>query len=568
MKDLRETGEGKAKHLRIARPHSVLGQWSGNAVKSFTDEQDLREAIFHIHQPLCIVLKDGAFALGFEGKGILNENAESPDSALDGQNPTFPLVAYVPSCRIEHLGDPGFCADHGVRYPYVGGSMANGISSCEMVEALGHNGMLGFFGAAGLPVPSVESAIDRLSANLGNLPYGFNLIHSPNEPGLEAAIADLYLRRGVRLVEASAYLDLTLPVVRYRVHGIRRDDSGDIVTANRIIAKVSRVEVASRFFAPPPDRFLRELVSRGEITEEQAHLASQIPMAQDLTAEADSGGHTDNRPAITLLPTLLALRDRMQARYGFRQTLRVGAAGGIATPASAAAAFAMGAAYVMVGSVHQACIESGTSDDVREMLAQAQQADVTMAPAADMFEMGVNVQVLKRGTMFAMRGAKLYEIYRSCGGIREIPADVRAMLEKNFFRDTLENIWLQTREYFLRCDPSQVERAEKDPKHQMALVFRWYLGKASQWANSGDSSRKIDYQIWCGPAMGAFNEWVRGSFLEHPRNRKIVTVALNLLHGAAVIMRINSLRCQGISLPPDVLHVIPLELDRIRKYLN
>ena len=35
-----------------------------------------------------------------------------------------------------------------------------------------------------------------------------------------------------------------------------------------------------------------------------------------------------------------------------------------------AAAFAMGAAYVLVGSVHQACVESGTSDIVRAMLAQ------------------------------------------------------------------------------------------------------------------------------------------------------------------------------------------------------
>ena len=52
--------------------------------------------------------------------------------------------------------------------------------------------------------------------SLGDAPYGFNLIHSPNEPDLENAVVDLYLRRGVRLVEASAYLDLTLPVVRYR----------------------------------------------------------------------------------------------------------------------------------------------------------------------------------------------------------------------------------------------------------------------------------------------------------------------------------------------------------------
>ena len=70
----------------------------------------------------------------------------------------------------------------------------------------------------------------------------------------------------------------------------------------------------------------------------------------------------------------------------------------------------MGAAFVVTGSVNQACIESGSSDIVRKMLAEASQADVTMAPAADMFEMGVKVQVLKRGTMFAMRGAETLRI--------------------------------------------------------------------------------------------------------------------------------------------------------------
>ena len=197
-------------------------------------------------------------------------------------------------------------------YPYVAGSMANGISSCDMVEAMGQNGMLCFFGSAGLSIESVESAIDRISGHLKDGPYGFDLIHSPNDPDLEASLVDLYLRRGVKLVEASAYMDLTLPVVRYRVHGINCNSAGDIITPNRIIAKISRVEVASKFFAPPPDRFLGELVSRGDITEDQARLAALIPMAQDLTAESDSGGHTDNRPATALLRTILALRDRMQ----------------------------------------------------------------------------------------------------------------------------------------------------------------------------------------------------------------------------------------------------------------
>ena len=162
-------------------------------------------------------------------------------------------------------------------------------------------------------------------------------------------------------MEASAFLDLTLPVVRYRVTGIHRDSQGKIVTPNRVIAKVSRVEVARKFLAPPPERLLRELLQRGEISPEQAGWAARIPLAEDVTAEADSGGHTDNRPAIILLPTMLALRDRLQAQYAYDRPLRVGAAGGIATPWSAAAAFAMGASYLVTGSVNQACVESGTS---------------------------------------------------------------------------------------------------------------------------------------------------------------------------------------------------------------
>ena len=114
----------------------------------------------------------------------------------------------------------------------------------------------------------------------------------------------------------------------------------------------------------------------------------------------------------------------------YDQQLRVGAAGGISTPAAAAAAFSMGAAYLVTGSVNQACVEAGTSDIVRQMLAETQQADVVMAPAADMFEMGVKVQVLKRGTMFAMRGTKLYELYRKYDCIENIPQTEQQILEQ------------------------------------------------------------------------------------------------------------------------------------------
>ncbi len=517
---------------------------------------------------MVVALSDNAFweqTLGRIGQGfaVLKRpdrlEVVGPGPAWRSGDGDGEFAAFVPPCRMENLGDPGFTADHGLRFPCMSGAMANGIGSVDVVEAMGRAGFLGSFGAAGLPPAVVERAIDRIQRDLGaTTPYAVNLIHSPGEPALEAAIVDLYLRRRVRLVEASAFLNLTPPVVRYRVMGIRRDESGRIVAPNRIIAKVSRVEVASRFMAPPPDRFLRELVAAGEITPEQAELAGRIPMAEDITAEADSGGHTDNQPAIVLLPTMLALRDRMQAQHGYDRPPRVGAAGGISTPWAAAAALAMGAAYLVTGSVNQSCVEAGTSDAVRRMLGQAQQADVAMAPAADMFEMGVKVQVLKRGTLFAMRAARLYELYRTHESLDAIPADERANLEKTIFRAPIATIWERTQDYFRKRDPTRIERAERDPKQKMALVFRWYLGMSSQWANGGDPDRAVDYQVWCGPAMAAFNDWVRGSFLERPEQRRVATVALNILYGAAVLIRARTLAAQGIPLPPGVPRLAPL----------
>lgn len=511
-----------------------------------------------------------------EGFWVLERNGHfslTPGSLIQPGGPSFEdasnrCAGFLPPLPLTHLGEPSFRADHQLRYAYVAGAMANGIASAELVEAVARAGMLGFFGAAGLDLPRIEAAIDRLQRALPAETFGFNLIHNPNEPDREAATVSLYLRKKIRLVEAAAYLRLNLQVVRYRVAGIHRDAAGKVVAPNRIVAKVSRVEVASQFMSPPPEELLNELIRGGEITAEQARMASEIPVAQDVTAEADSAGHTDNRPLVTLLPTFLSLRHRLQQKHAFAQPLRVGAAGGLSTPGALAAAFAMGAAYVVTGSVNQACVESGSSDVVRRLLAQAEQADTAMAPAADMFEMGVKVQVLKRGTMFPMRAAKLYELYRAYPGLEMLPATERANLEKQFFRTSLETAWQNTRDYFLKRDPRQVERAERDAKHKMALVFRGYLGLSSRWANAGDPDRVMDYQVWCGPAMGAFNEWTKGSWLEKAENRRVAEVGLSLLHGAAVQLRSQALRNQGIPAPVELMNCPPWEESDLKKALH
>jgi len=381
-------------------------------------------------------------------------------------------------------------------------------------------------------------------------------------------VADLYLKRGIRLVSASAYMEITLPLVLFRVKGIHQDPGGRIICPNRVIAKASRVEVARKFFSPPSPKLLQALLDKNLIARREAELAAHIPLAQDLTAEADSGGHTDNRPALALLPTMLALRDEMSAKHRYAEPICVGLGGGIATPDATAAAFAMGAAYVLTGSVNQACREAGTSDAVRQMLAEASQADVVMAPAADMFEMGVKVQVLKRGTMFPFRAAKLYELYQAYDNLEAVPPKERQILERDYFRCSFPEEWERTKQFFLQRDPRQIDQAENDPKHKMALVFRSYLGRSSSWANNGDPGRQIDYQIWCGPSMGAFNEWTRGTFLAKPENRDVGTVAMNLLFGAAVKTRCNWLRCQGAALPSESERFTPMELLAIKTLLN
>lgn len=528
---------------------------------------DVAEALARVHEPFALLHDGEAFGVGSGGSVTLgNASPERPHGS-------HAVAAWVPACPPESLGDAEFCRDLGIRYPYIAGAMANGVGSVEIVLAMARAGMIGFFGSAGLPLPAVEKAIDRIQRELrmpdgGFLPFGSNLIHSPSEPNLEAGVVDLYLRKGVRLISASAYLRLSLPLIRYRVHGIHRNERGEIVTPNRVVAKISRVEVAERFFSPPPDKYLRQLVELGDITPAQAELAARVPVAQELTAEADSGGHTDNQPFVALLPTMLALRDQLQARFAYTRPLRVGAAGGIGTPAAAAAAFAMGAAYILTGSINQSCVEAGTSPTVRDLLLKTRQSDVAMAPAADMFEMGVRVQVLKRGTMFAMRAGKLYELYRAYSSLDEIPPTQKAQLEKDYLKASVDEIWRQTKAFFTERDPAQLARAEEDPRHKMALVFRWYLGLSSHWAIVGQADRVMDYQIWCGPAMGAFNEWTRGSFLESLEDRTVETLALNLLHGASVLTRIGGLRSQGLAAAVDGVRIVPRGPADLKQLLN
>jgi PfaD family protein len=501
------------------------------------------EAVRKIREP-AFVLRDGrSGALGAACGGSASAGPVTDDGVA--------VVAQLGALYPEWLGDRTFARNHAVRFPLLVGSMANGIASAELVVALARAGILASFGAAGLMPSRIERSLDAIDAGLQGTTtaYASNLIHSPNEPELEEATADLYIRRGVRHVEASAYLGLTPAVVRLACSGLRVGSDGGIVRRHHLLAKVSRPEVARHFLSPAPAAMLDALVASQRLTANEAQLAARLPLAGDVTVEADSGGHTDNRPLAAIFPVIARLRDALAAAHCYPLPPRVGAAGGIGTPEAMAAAFGLGAAYVATGSVNQAAVEAGLSPLAKAMLARADVADVAMAAAADMFELGVKLQVLKRGTLFAARSIKLWELYRDYPSLEAIPAVERVQLEQKTLGTSLAEIERQTRSFWAAREPSQLERAARDPKHHMALVFRWYLGKSSRWAIEGLPERQADFQIWCGPAMGAFNDWVRGSFLEPPESRSVVQISLNLLEGTAVLTRAQQLRAHGVPVP-------------------
>jgi trans-AT polyketide synthase/acyltransferase/oxidoreductase domain-containing protein len=340
----------------------------------------------------------------------------------------------------------------------------------------------------------------------------------------------------VRYVEAAAYPQLTAPLVRYRFTGAHRDRDGVPVAPNRVLAKVSRPEVAAAFLRPPPAALLDGLVAGGLLTRDEADAARLLPVAEDVCVESDSGGHTDGGVALALLPSMLRLRDEAYAAHGYPRRPRVGASGGLGTPEAIAAVFVLGAQFVVTGSVNQCTPQAGTSDAVKDLLAQLDVQDTGYAPAGDMLELGARVQVVRKGTLFAARANRLYQLYKQHRSLDELDATTRRSLERDCFGRSLDEVWAGTRDYLAEHNPAELARAGRDPHRRMALVFRWYFRYSTEAALHGDPAEQVNYQVHCGPAMGAFNRWVKGTDLADWRARHVDVIAERLMAGAATVL--------------------------------
>lgn len=444
----------------------------------------------------------------------------------------------------QQLGADSFRERYSIKYAYLTGAMYKGIASKELVVAIGKAGLLGFLGTAGMSLQAIERDIRFIQEQLTpEQSYGANLVCDINNPQKEMELIELYLKLGVDCIEASAFMQITPALVYFRLSGLHENSDGSVDCRHKIVAKISRPEVARAFLSPPREQVVKQLLEEGRINQKQAEMASEIAMSYDICVEADSGGHTDRGIATVLLPAIQSLKQQVEQEHQNAQQIHVGLAGGIGTPQAAVAAFLMGADFILTGSINQCTVEAGTSDVVKDLLQDINVQDTDYAPAGDMFELGAKVQVLKKGVFFPARANKLFMLYNHYSSWDDIPENIRTQVETRYFQKTFSQVWQEVQEYHqTKGQQKTLDKAITNPKHKMALVFRWYFAYSTRLAFAGDEKNRVDFQIHTGPALGAFNQWVKGSELESWRKRHVDQIAEKLMQETAALLNRQVIR--------------------------
>lgn len=435
-------------------------------------------------------------------------------------------------CEINEfsLGNEQFKKKYNLDYSYVAGGMYRGVSSKEMVVKLANIKALGFLGTGGMKIDDIISSIMYIKDHT-NGSFGLNITHNLSKRSNEKEIFNLLYEYNINIIEVSAFLSPTDELVKYRLKGLCKNN-GKIISRNKIIVKLSRPEICEIFVSPAPVKIIDRLLDLGEITEEEAFLGRKIPLAEDICIEADSGGHTDGASPYSLVPTIIRQVKQANKDFNYENEINVGVAGGIGTPESALASFVLGADFIMTGSINECTVEAAISDEVKDLLQDINVQDTEYAPASDMFEIGSKVQVLKRGVLFPARANKLYDLYRNFPSLESIDKKTLDQIEDKYFGESLESVFNHIKSYY---SEEEIIRAEENPKVKMAMIFKYYCYISSKWALQGEVKNKVNFQIYCSPALGAFNKWIGETELAQWKNRHVDEIAIMLMKETAIL---------------------------------
>jgi len=262
----------------------------------------------------------------------------------------------------------------GIRHPILLAGMAGGPTTPELVGAVSAAGGLGVFGVAGMSTDAVRDAVTRARAIAGDAPIGVNVLISPAvpRPGADPervarALAPLRADLGIPHPPPAGPAPATpLELVQAGL------DAGATVVATGL-GDPAPVAGAAHDAGVP----LIAMVS----TVEEARIVVQGGADVVVAQGGEAGGHRSNFTVaedapVPLVGTMALVRQVVQA-----VDVPVVAAGGIMDGAGLAAALALGAGGVQLGTALLVAREAGVPDGWRDRIRAARDDETIVTRA-------------------------------------------------------------------------------------------------------------------------------------------------------------------------------------------
>jgi NAD(P)H-dependent flavin oxidoreductase YrpB (nitropropane dioxygenase family) len=277
------------------------------------------------------------------------------------------------------------CELLGIEYPIVGFTPSEHVAA-----AISRAGGLGVLGCVRFNDPAeLDAALTWLEENTGGRPYGVDVVmptHSPTE-GTPSDLGKLIPAAHNDFVEST--------LTKLGVPPLPADDSPDADGVLGWLHSVARshVEVAlshtprliANALGPPPPDVIEQAHAHGLVVAalagRAAHARAQVASGVDIVVAQgyEAGGHTGEIASMVLVPEVV---DEVARSQG--PAVPVLAAGGIGSGRQIAAALALGAAGVWMGScwltteeyivgtampaLREALLAAGSSDTVRSRI--------------------------------------------------------------------------------------------------------------------------------------------------------------------------------------------------------
>jgi nitronate monooxygenase len=250
----------------------------------------------------------------------------------------------------------------GIEYPLIQGPLG-GFSSQRLTAAVSNFGGLGSFGALSLEPKAIEDVVAEIRS-LTQKPFAINLWVSMEDANAASSDAAAFGRALRPLAPHIAAAGGTLPTFApYR--SLRFEDQARIILD-------ANVPVFSFIYGIPPREILDEATKRKIITmgtattPDEAAALEQAGVDVVVASGFEAGGHRGSflRPAEDSLTGTFSLVPQTVDAV----KIPVVAAGGIADARGIAAAFALGAEGVQMGTVFLGCEESGAHPLHREAI--------------------------------------------------------------------------------------------------------------------------------------------------------------------------------------------------------